>query len=472
MASNHQDPWRKLRTYTDARIGLGRTGQSERTDDNLAFRLAHAKARDSLKMNIDPNELQKTIQERLGVNLTILNSQADNLETYLCRPDKGRLLSEESINTLENLKKQNQNYGRKFIAITNGLSSLAIINNIHDFLSELSKFILELGFQIGVDINLIYIHRSRVAITDHIGSILNSELGILLVGERPGLSSPDSLGAYLTFEPRLGKTDESRNCISNIRPKGLPYSIASKRLVLLIQESLNRKISGVQLKDNSESISLMLDTKKVQVKICGVRTSEIAVYAVSEDADYIGINLSQSSKRNVKFEIAQEISKNIHLANARLSKDCKVVLLFFKNPIEEILKISRTIRPDFIQLIWGDEELNSKWDFLREEFNLLPAFSVSEQITDLDLPFPNEEICILDSPSNGQGGGTGAKFPWDRLSGLTRKYLLAGGLNPENVEQAVRSLHPYGVDVASGVESSPGVQSREKIREFIQNAKK
>jgi phosphoribosylanthranilate isomerase len=214
------------------------------------------------------------------------------------------------------------------------------------------------------------------------------------------------------------------------------------------------------------------ESYKPRVKICGVRSPEIASFCVVESADFIGINLSPVSKRKVSEENAIVIANEIRKSNVQFSKDTKIVLLFFKNKYEDILRIAERVRPDYLQLVWGDESIKDHWEDLRLQYSLLPAFSVSQILQDTDIPFPRTELCIFDTPSTDQGGGTGEVFPWNRLDGIQRDYLLAGGLNPENVGEAISILQPWGVDVATGVESAPGESSREKIREFIENAKR
>lgn len=221
-----------------------------------------------------------------------------------------------------------------------------------------------------------------------------------------------------------------------------------------------------------EVIREQTESYKPRVKICGIRSPEIASYCVMQSADFIGINLSPVSKRIVTEENAVAIAQEIRGSNAHFSKDTKIVLLFFKNSYKEILRITELVQPDYLQLVWGDESIKDHWDELRSNHSLLPAFSVSKNLQESDIPFPRTELCIFDTPSPDQGGGTGEVFPWIRLDGIQRNYLLAGGLNPENVGKAISMLQPWGVDVATGVESAPGESSREKIREFIENAKR
>lgn len=208
-----------------------------------------------------------------------------------------------------------------------------------------------------------------------------------------------------------------------------------------------------------------------KVKICGVRTPEAANFCVKEGADFLGINLSPVSKRKVSLEQAKNIISEILDANKKHIQNTKIVLLFFKNPLEEILFMCSKLNFHYIQILHSDPMLQGKWDLLRERYSLLPSFSVEKELKDNDIPFPTNEIPILDTPAKEEGGGTGKTFPWERLKQVKRKYLLAGGLNPINVEEAIKILNPWGVDVASGIEDETGNQSFEKMKEFIQKVK-
>lgn len=206
------------------------------------------------------------------------------------------------------------------------------------------------------------------------------------------------------------------------------------------------------------------------VKICGVRTEEMARFIVAEGGDWIGLNLSPISKRNITLATALRIADAIRSERQTSKRQGKIVLLVYKNPLPDVLQLTKALEPDLLQVIYGDPSLPSDWTILRNHCSLLPALSVDRVILNGDIPFPENEIPILDAPAGSGGGGTGKTFPWERLAGVTRKYLLAGGLQPGNVEDAIQRVHPWGVDVASGVEDSPGLQSKSKIREFIRNA--
>lgn len=469
MSLHPRDTWNHWKKYTDARIGLGRSGRSQRTQDLLAFELAFAKAKDSLLKEIDWNIFQKDLDLKLSnfINSSsiLLESQAKDLNEYLTRPDLGRKLAMTSMTFQQDTRKLQIG-----IAITNGLSSEAISKHANHFLEEFLSLVLGKDGIPGIELHIFCIKNGRVAIVDDLGSKFNLDLAILLVGERPGLSSPDSMGVYLTYKPRIGLTDDSRNCISNIRPAGLSLGLAAEKLFYLTKESLQLKLTGVNLKDRSGGINNL--EFKTKVKICGVRTSEDAVFIVEMGADFIGLNISPKSKRNIDLQKALEISKEIRLANDRYSKNVKIVLLAFSNSLDEIKNAYNSIQPDFIQLVYSDPSLTNNWQEIISSLPLIPSITASEALHLSELPFSKDQLLIIDSPSKEMGGGTGQTFAWEEIQNFTGKYLLAGGLNSENVGLAVSKLHPWGVDVASGVEDQPGKQSQEKILQFIQNAKR
>jgi len=253
-----ENPWSVLREYTDARIGLGRAGISIPTFESLNFQLAHAQAQDAVHLPLDveyvieqlENENLIFNQEQEIFTPILLHSQAVNRTIYLQRPDLGRRLDKKSI---EILKKVNTLKDEKYdlsIVVVDGLSSLAIKENATIFIKKLVE---ALNFD-NQDWNLApitIVQQGRVAIGDEVGEILNSKTTIVLIGERPGLSSPDSMGLYLTYNPKVGLTDESRNCISNIRIEGLSYEEAIKKAMYLLKESRRLELSGVNLKDRT-----------------------------------------------------------------------------------------------------------------------------------------------------------------------------------------------------------------------------
>lgn len=242
------DPWASLRSFTAARIALGRTGTAEPLQAMLQFRLAHANARDAVYATLEQQPLLDALQQ-LQQPCFVLHSQAANRHEYLQYPDKGRKLNESSAAQLNAFNSTGYDV---CIVMADGLSATAINTHAIPVLKKLLPSIDKAGFSISP---VCLAEQGRVAIGDEIGWLLRSKLIVNLIGERPGLSSPDSLGAYLTFRPQPGLTDEARNCISNIRPEGLQYELAAEKLFFLINESLRLQISGVGLKDNHGLLS-------------------------------------------------------------------------------------------------------------------------------------------------------------------------------------------------------------------------
>ncbi|GAB3686219.1 ethanolamine ammonia-lyase subunit EutC [Salinisphaera aquimarina] len=251
------NPWDQLRAFTDARIGLGRAGISLPTHQLLAFQLAHAQAIDAVHLPLDVAALCEQLQglgspAPEGAPIT-LHTQASDRTTYLQRPDLGRLLDEPSRERLT--ENNNGEPDRSFdlaIVIVDGLSSFAVQQHAAPFIETLANALDaddEYAWRLAP---LTVVEQGRVAIGDEVGLLLNANAVLVLVGERPGLSSPDSLGLYLTWEPRKGVTDAFRNCISNIRPAGLDLAEASRRALYLLRESRQRQLSGVKLKDRTE----------------------------------------------------------------------------------------------------------------------------------------------------------------------------------------------------------------------------
>lgn len=250
------NPWRRLREFTDARIGLGRTGISLPTNELLAFQLAHARAKDAVHMPLNIPQLCEQLQGITGLPTSepyLLSSQASDRATYLQRPDFGRKLDPTSLAKLRSSCKATSHGLHLAIVIVDGLSAHAVQQNTAPFLRALCT---ELAADTHTDwqINsLCIVEQGRVAIADEIGERLGADAVLVLVGERPGLSSPDSLGLYLTWAPRKGLNDAARNCISNIRPAGQSYTEAAQRTLYLLQEARRLGLSGVKLKDRSES---------------------------------------------------------------------------------------------------------------------------------------------------------------------------------------------------------------------------
>jgi len=247
--------WQALRIYTDARIGLGRAGISLPTSALLDFQLAHAQAQDAVHQPLDVNALQQQL-EPLVRDFSLpetfrLHSRAPDRPTYLQRPDLGRRLDEASAQLLRGYASNLSSGFDLALAIVDGLSSRAISENTLPFLTELLSALKQDsdGWSVAP---LCILRQGRVAIGDEVGELLNARTVLVLVGERPGLSSPDSLGLYMTWAPRVGLTDAYRNCISNVRKAGLVYSDAVRKAIYLLKESRKRRLSGVQLKERSE----------------------------------------------------------------------------------------------------------------------------------------------------------------------------------------------------------------------------
>ena len=234
---------KSLREFTPARVDLGRTGHSLPTRELLDFQLAHAKARDAVHLPLDPSSLVLELMQK-NIPCLTLKSEALDRPTFLRRPDLGRRLNTASRDALTPLK---LDYDVAFI-IADGLSALAV----HRHAAPLLELILA-----NLDWNIapvIVVEQGRVAIGDEIGGLLGARLAVVFIGERPGLSSPDSLGIYLTWQPRVGRTDAERNCISNIRAEGLSYEAAAHKLLFLMSESRRLKLSGVQLKERAPQL--------------------------------------------------------------------------------------------------------------------------------------------------------------------------------------------------------------------------
>ena len=248
-----ENPWRRLREFTDARIGLGRAGISLPTSELLAFQLSHAQARDAVHLPLDIDALCSELAAdpqlaALGEPMR-LHSQATDRMTYLQRPDLGRLLDDASREQLVELGCDKPS--DLAIVIVDGLSSRAIAQNAVPFLQRFMGLLAGELPECSLA-PLTIVEQGRVAIGDDVGALLNARAVLLLIGERPGLSSPDSLGLYLTWSPKPGLTDASRNCISNVRPAGLPHVEGAKRALYLLREAQRLKLSGVNLKDRTE----------------------------------------------------------------------------------------------------------------------------------------------------------------------------------------------------------------------------
>jgi len=247
--STHADPWTQLKGFTRARIALGRVGSSLPTKEVLDFGLAHAMARDAVHLALDTQALQLALESE-GNQVVQVQSKAMDRASYLLRPDYGRKLDDASVAQLEDTKSAS---GIDFLVVVgDGLSSLAVERHVQPLLAEISK-VTPAEWTTGP---VVIASQARVAIADEIGEIMGARMVVMLIGERPGLSSPDSLGIYLTYNPKAGLSDADRNCISNVRPEGLNYGAAAKKMMWLAKESMRLKVSGIALKDESDVLEL------------------------------------------------------------------------------------------------------------------------------------------------------------------------------------------------------------------------
>ena len=233
------DPWTTLRRHTPARISLGRSGTSLPTHEVLRFAAAHAGARDAVPLPLDVDGLLADLGGQ-GLDAVTVTSRAASRREYLTRPDLGRQLAPESLGALASDVDEGL-----CVVIGDGLSAIAAQMHAVPLLAALREN--------GVDIGCVVVAtQARVALGDEIGQRVGAEMVLMLLGERPGLSSPDSLGAYLTWAPQPGRADSERNCVSNIRPAGLPVREAAARIAWLAREAQRRRVTGIGLKDDSD----------------------------------------------------------------------------------------------------------------------------------------------------------------------------------------------------------------------------
>ncbi|UUT12095.1 ethanolamine ammonia-lyase subunit EutC [Pseudomonas zeae] len=250
-----QNPWLELRRLTPARIALGRTGTSLPTSAQLDFQFAHAQARDAVHLPFDHAGLSAQLTER-GRESLLLHSAATDRNSYLQRPDLGRKLSDESAQALREYAAAHPGGVDLAIVVADGLSALAVHRHTLPFLTRLEEQMSADGWSMAP---VILMEQGRVAVGDEIGQLLGAKMLVMLIGERPGLSSPDSLGLYFTYNPKIGLTDAYRNCISNVRLEGLSYGMAAHRLLYLMREACRRQLSGVNLKDEAQAQTLESD---------------------------------------------------------------------------------------------------------------------------------------------------------------------------------------------------------------------
>jgi ethanolamine ammonia-lyase small subunit len=235
----------RLRALTPARVGLGRVGVSLETRDQLDFQRAHAQARDAVHARLDASALVAEISRIAPLQLLRLHSAAPDRPTYLQRPDLGRRLSDSSRELLARHAPAAPHTDLA-IVLADGLSALAAERHGPSLVAELFPRLETWSIA-----PLTIVEQARVAIGDEIGLALGVQIVVVLIGERPGLSSPDSLGAYITWQPRPGRSDAERNCISNIRAEGLPCPEAAAQLACCLSQARRLQLTGVALKQPS-----------------------------------------------------------------------------------------------------------------------------------------------------------------------------------------------------------------------------
>jgi ethanolamine ammonia-lyase small subunit len=252
---NHDDTWGALRAHTAARIALGRAGVSLPTGEWLRFAQAHALARDAVHEPLDADALIEGLRGMAFEPLCV-ESAAPDRATYLRRPDLGRRLSPHSAALL-----RGQPAADILVLLADGLSARATQHHALPLLRALRPLLEAQGQAIGP---VLVATQARVALGDEAGTLLNARAVLVLIGERPGLSSPDSLGAYLTWGPRAGRSDAERNCVSNIRPEGLALEAAAFKLAWLLHAARALGATGVALKDRSDE-PLLVDNARMTI---------------------------------------------------------------------------------------------------------------------------------------------------------------------------------------------------------------
>jgi ethanolamine ammonia-lyase small subunit len=254
--------WHQLRSWTQARVGLNRKGSGITTEQHLLLREHQALARDSLWQIWNPSPVKEWLDKQ-NISTLTLSSQIKDRKHYLERPDLGRRLSDASRTMLSDIDRHDPKsplYDLIFV-VTDGLSVQALDHHLLPFLEKLFPILAHEWTKPLNTLPFFLVPFGRVAIADEIGEFLKSQCAIMIVGERPGLSAPDSLGIYLTYHPRLGTSDAKRNCISNIRPpEGLSYELAAAQLTYLVKESLTRRLSGTDLK--MRDLKLIVNSKR------------------------------------------------------------------------------------------------------------------------------------------------------------------------------------------------------------------
>lgn len=250
------DNWLALQALTPARIALGRSGSALLTSEVLRFGLAHARARDAVHVPLDVAKLQAELGAEGFDSLRVHSAASDRMH-YLLRPDHGRRLADADRDAL---RSRASAPAELCVVVADGLSACAVQRHAMPLLRALRGLARGRWTQTPV----VIAEQGRVAIGDEIGDLLSARLVAVLIGERPGLSAPDSLGIYLTYGPRPGRTDAERNCISNVRPAGLSCDEAARRLAWFVNEALRRGLTGVEIKDETDVPALGDDASGTQ----------------------------------------------------------------------------------------------------------------------------------------------------------------------------------------------------------------
>ncbi|WP_445370444.1 ethanolamine ammonia-lyase subunit EutC [Methylomonas sp. HW2-6] len=254
------DPWFELRRYTQARIGQGRAGCATPTAAQLEFQLAHALARDAVHQPWQVGDFAEALAAN-GWQTLRLATPIHSRQHYLQRPDLGRVLDQTSRDRLQKLDLPAADVA---LVVTNGLSSAAVEQHGLALLAAIVAAYAKCSLSLGP---ICLVPDARVAVADEIGALLGAKLAVILVGERPGLSAADSLGIYLTYAPQPGRTDAERNCLSNIRPPaGMSYTAAAAKLAYLSCQALQRQLSGVALKDDTDDIAIAAAPGRANLK--------------------------------------------------------------------------------------------------------------------------------------------------------------------------------------------------------------
>lgn len=246
-----------LRRFTPARVSLGRAGVAVSTQDQLRFQLDHALARDAVHARMDVSALLRELEKRELDCVALCSAvgegagQSDR-RVYLRRPDLGRRLDSRSAEQVRQMTARLVTKPEVVCAIVDGLSALAVERHALPLLDEIRAGMDDVA-------TVCVVRDGRVAIGDEIGFLLQARLAVVLIGERPGLSAPDSLGVYITWHPKPGRTDAERNCVSNIRSEGLSYSDAARRVSYYIREAKRLEMTGVMLKEHFEPAALDSD---------------------------------------------------------------------------------------------------------------------------------------------------------------------------------------------------------------------